>query len=165
MRPPRPVYSDADKRAALELAAAVGRRAAIRQLGISSSTFQRWTEELPELWSSLRAGDRDAQRLGFAQRLEDLAESYTAAEFEALERAEKLLPKANAKELAALMKAMGASRGLATVGARAARGEDAERHEITIDFPQIEAVMERLLGGAPEQPALTVPNEAVKELQ
>jgi transposase-like protein len=46
-------YAEEEKKAALELGAAVGRNAAVRQLGISKSTFQQWTELYPELWSDL----------------------------------------------------------------------------------------------------------------
>jgi hypothetical protein len=155
-------YAEEEKKAALELGAAVGRNAAVRQLGISKSTFQQWTELYPELWSDLRRGDREAQKLGIAGRLEDLAEQYTSLEFEALERAEKLIKTADAKELAALIKAMGGSRGVASVGARALRGEDAERVEHNINFPQIEQALERVLAQAP-QPALVVENEAERE--
>lgn len=152
-------YTEESKRAALELGAAVGRNAAIRQLGISKATFQRWTEEFPEFWSDLRAGDREAQKLGIAQRLEDLAEQYTSLEFEALERAEKLIKTADPKELAALIKAMGSSRGVATVGARGYRGEDAHTVDHNINFPALEAAANAILDRAESQPLL-VANEA-----
>lgn len=160
-RPAPKRYTEEEKLAALELGAALGRNAAVRQLNISKATFQRWTEEYPREWSDLRAGDREAQKLGIAQRLEDLAENYTAMEQAALERVETLLPRANAKEIAGLIKAMGASRGVASVGARAARGEDNPDREININFPAIEAAMERLLEQAAPAPALPVANEAV----
>ena len=155
-----PAYDEAQKKAALELGAAVGRNAAVRQLGIAKSTFQRWTEQYPEFWSDLRAGDREAQKHGFAQRLEDLADQYTAMEFAALERAEKLIRTADAKELAALVKAMGGSRGVATVGARGFRGEDHEVVDHNINFPQLERAVEAVLDRAGPPPALPVRNEA-----
>lgn len=159
-RKPQKRYTDDEKRAALELGAAVGRRAAIRQLGISPHSFQNWTEEFPELWSDLRAGDREAQKHGFAQRLEDLAEQYSVLEFEALQRAERLIKTADPKELAALIKAMGASRGVAAMGARSLRGEDAEHVEVDINFPQLEKAAEAILARAGTPPALPVANLA-----
>lgn len=153
-------YSDDEKRAALELGATVGRNAACRQLGISKSLFQKWTEQFPELWSSLRSGDRTVHRTRVAQNLEDLAEQYAAVELDALERAEKLVPRANARELAALMKAMGSSRGVATVGARGYRGEDADRLEIDINFGSLEAAAQAILESVSEQRALPTPNLA-----
>lgn len=152
-------YTEAERKAALELGATIGRRAAIRRLGISPNSFQMWTEMYPEFWSSLRAGDREVQRTRVAQNLEDLADSYSDMEFEALARAEKLIKTADAKELAALIKAMGSSRGVATVGARGYRGEDHQVTEISIDFPALEAAAQRILESAP-QPALPVVNEA-----
>lgn len=152
-------YSEAEVKAALELAAAVGRNAAVRQLGISKSGFQAWTERYPQYWSDLQSGDRQAQKRRIAGNLEDLADQYTALEFEALERAEKLIKTADAKELAGLIKAMGASRGLATVGARATRGEDVEHVEHTHNFPLLEQAAAAILERA-KPPALEVRNEA-----
>lgn len=105
---------------------------------------------MPEFWSDLRAGDRTVHKTRVAQNLEDLADQYSSLEFEALERAEKLLPHTDAKELAALMKAMGASRGVATVGARGYRGEDHDVTELTINFPALEAAAEAILNRAPQ---------------
>lgn len=155
-RAPQKRYTVEEKKAALELAAAVGRRPAIRQLGISAASMQAWIEEFPELWSDLRSGDREVQKHGFADRLEDLADSYTAIEFQALERAEKLIKAADPKELAALIKAMGASRGVATVGARGYRGEDADKVDLNINFPALEAAAQAILdrAGPPGSPVL-----------
>ena len=159
-RPPRPDYTDDEKKAALELGAAVGRNAAVRKLGISKASFQAWTEQFPEYWSDLRSGDREAQKHGFAQSLEDLAAQYTALEFQALERAEKLIKTADPKELAAMMKAMGASRGVATVGARGYRGEDTQHVEHDINFPALEAAAAAILERAEERQPILVENVA-----
>jgi hypothetical protein len=165
MGKPPPHYTEEEKLAALELAAAVGRRAAVRQLGISASTFQRWTETYPQQWSDLRAGDLEAQKQGYAQRLEDLAEQYATLEFQALERVESVLPQSGPKEIAGIIKALGASRGVAAVGARAARGEDRDIVEHNINFPALEAAMERLLERGDQAPQLPthVENEAEHE--
>lgn len=144
----------------LEFAAIHGIRAAARRVGVSHVTVLRWIERKPELWSELRAGDREAQKHGFAQRLEDLAEGYAAVEVDALERAEKLLKSSDAKETAALIKAMGGSRATASASARAARGEDADKLEIDINFGALEKAMERVLERPAPQPVLQVANEA-----
>lgn len=157
-------YTDDEQRAALELGAAVGRRAAVRQLGIAAGTFQAWTEKWPELWSDLRAGDRKVQKTRVAQNLEDLADQYSSLEFEALERAEKLIPTADAREISMLIKSMGASRGVAAAGSRAERGEDHEVIEHQINFPALEQAAEAILSRGVTQPALQVPNEAVDEV-
>lgn len=140
-----PEYSEAEQHAALELMATIGWNKAARHLGISKSTLHSWTLKHPELWSDLRAGDRSVQKRRIAQNLEDLADSYSALEFEALDRAEKLIKTADPKELAALIKAFGSSRGVATVGARGYRGEDAQQVEHTIDFPALEAAANAIL--------------------
>lgn len=152
-------YTEEEQHAALELAVAVGRRAAIRELGISAATFQKWTEKHAKLWSDLRANDPEAQKRGFAGRLEDVAENALAVEHEAIERAAALLPGATPKDLASLLKALSGSRATATIGAKATRGE-AETVEHNINFPALEQAMERLLGAPADQPALQVPNEA-----
>jgi len=155
----KPIFNEDQKKAALELGAAMGRTAATRHLGIGKTTFQQWTEELPEYWAALRDADQEAQRLGFARKLEDLADAYSALEFAALERAEKLIPTADAKELAALLKAMGGARGVAAVNARAHRGDPSDVQEIRVNFPAIERAAEALLNQAKQnQLPLKVPN-------
>lgn len=157
---PEIAYSEEQRLAALELAAAVGPKPAAQHLGIARASIYRWINMYPREWSDLRAGDPEAQKRGIATRLEDLADRYAAAEHDMLDRVEDtLIGNADAKEAAALLKAMGSSRQTATVGARAARGDDHDIHEHNINFPQLEAAMELLLNGAPA-PALPVPNEA-----
>lgn len=157
---PENAYSVEDRHAALELAATVGISPAARQLEISRRTIYRWIEMYPQLWSDLRAGDPEAHKRGFAVRLEDLAARYAEAEHLALDRAEEVLAGASAKEIAAIIKAMGSSRQAATLGARTVMGEDRADVDVTINFPQIEQAMERLLGAAGPAPALPVSNEA-----
>lgn len=144
----------------MELAVAIGRRAAVRQLGISNHTFQKWTVKYPQEWSDLRAGDPDAQKNGFSKSLEELAHEYLAAEHDLLDKIAdgENAPK-DAKEAAALIKAMGSSRQAATVGSRTVVGA-ADLVEHTINFPALEQAMERLLDSAPSAPALEVRNEA-----
>jgi hypothetical protein len=149
-----------EEKAALELAIAVGRRAAIRQLGISSATFQKWTEKHAQYWSDLRANDPEAQEKRYVQRLEDVAENALSVEHKAIERAESLIDGASAKDLSGLMKAITGSRATASAGVRAAKNEP-DRVEHTINFPALEQAMERLLDqGGPSLPALPVENEA-----
>jgi transposase-like protein len=147
-------YDVSEHHAALELSASVGISEAARSLGLHRSAIYRWIQKYPQLWSDLRANDPNAGRRGMAQRLEDLADRYRSNEHDLLDKIEagELAPK-DAKEAAALLKAMGSSRQTATVGARQITGEP-EHHELTINFAGIEQAMERLLGQAPEPAAI-----------
>lgn len=159
----RKPYTESEKQAALELGGAMGRRAAVRALGISPSLFQRWTEEYPELWSDLRSGNPEVQKRKFATRLEDLADRYLGAEHQLLDRVEdNLIKTTDPKEAAALLKAMGSSRMAAVAGSRQVVPEH-EVVEHNINFPQLEQAMERLLQGAPSQAQL-VEAEAIEEV-
>jgi hypothetical protein len=162
------VYTEAERHAALELAATVGVRPAARQLGCHPKSLRDWMKRYPKYWSDLRAGDPAAFKKGFSYRLEDLADRYAEAEHDLLERVEgELIAKSDPKEAAALLKAMGSSRQAAVAGARTISG-DPEVHEHNINFPELEKAMERLLGlgsgGEPARaadlPALKVTNEA-----
>lgn len=157
-------YLPEEKEAALKLTAKLGITAAARELGVSRKTIQRFREQMPEYWSELAAGAdvAPARRQRAAESLEDLADAYVEREHEAIVRAEKLIKTADAKELAALMRGMGASRGLATVGARAYRGEDVQHVEHNINFDALERAAEAILARAPAQPVL-VENLAEKE--
>lgn len=139
-RRPRRTYrnfSDDDRRAALDLAAEIGVRPACRELDIAATEFYRWVKAMPEYWSDLQRAR--------APRLDDLVDRYAAAEDKAIDQAELLIASADAKETAALIKAMGAARGLAHVGARQTRGEADTTHDLNINFPQIEAAAEAVL--------------------
>jgi len=157
-------YTKEEKEAALRLTASIGISAASRQLGVDRKTISRFREQLPEFWSTLVASGDVApnRRRRTAESLEDLADAYTEREFEALQRAEKLIKTADGKELAALMRAMGASRGVATAGARGYRGEDAQVIEHNINFEALERAAEAILARAPRQAQLPiqVPNLA-----
>lgn len=152
------------RHAALELAATVGPAAAARHLGISRQSIYRWAELYPQLWSDLRAGDPKAHRRGVAARLEDLTDRYAAAEHDLLLRVEEvLIEQAGPKEAAALIKALGSSRMAATAGMRVLTGEADQVVEHNINFPALEAAMERLLEGAPTTLALPIPEAEVVE--
>lgn len=165
------LYSDDEKRAALKLAAQIGIRAAARELGTYPPTIRRFREQMPEYWSDLvAAGDVSAERRRrTAQDLEDLADAYVEREFNALEVADKLIEddELDAKGLAALMRAMGASRGLATAGARGYRGEDVQTVEHNINFAALEMAAQAILDRAspPALPPIQVPNVAEPEEQ
>lgn len=149
-------YSEAEHHAALELAATVGVSAAARQLGLQRKQLYRWREKYPQLWSDLSAGDPTVGRRRIAQSLETLADRYASAEHDLLDSIEDGVIKAkDAKDAAALLKGMSSGRAAAIAGARTISG-DPEVHEHNINFPQIEAAMERLLeiGGTRAQPAL-----------
>lgn len=159
----RRTFTREDKLAALALGGAIGRRAACKELGLSHSVFQRFTEEFPKEWSEAIQG-RDPEQIGksLAAQFEELIEGYTEAEQEAITQALSLLKDKNAdldaKELAALIKAMGSSRGVAAVNARQARGEPDKNIDVNINFPQLEQAAEAILAKAPTAPALPAPN-------
>jgi hypothetical protein len=157
-------YSPAEQEAALRLAARIGVTAAARELGIAKSTINRFRHWNPELWSDLISGQEVAtnRRQRTAESLEDLAEAYTEREFEALQRAEKLIKTADGKELAALMRAMGASRGVAHANSRAYRGEDVQTVEHNINFAALEQAAQAILARANPRPQL-VENLAERE--
>lgn len=154
-------YTEEERKAGLELAATIGISAAARHLDVTRKTIHRWATRYPQFWSDLRAGDPTAHRKGFAYRLEDLADRYTGAEHDLLDDIEdgKLQPK-DAREAAALLKAMGSSRQAAVAGARTVSGDPDQIVEHTVNFPALEQAMERLLDQAPAAPALVVENEA-----
>lgn len=152
-------YDEEEIHAALELAASVGVKPAADKLGLNRSSIYRWINKYPQFWSDLRAGDPNVGRRKVAQRLEDLADRYLSAEHDLLEKIEdgKIEVK-DAKEAAALAKAMGSSRHAAIAGVRTISGEsDVVQHNI--NFPALEQAMERLLEGA-QPPALPTPNLA-----
>ncbi len=154
-------FSDEDQQAALRLAARIGLRATSRELGVSMTALAKWRNKYPQLWSDLiQAQDKEQKVAGFADRVDELAEAYADVELEALDRAAKLIPQADGKELAALGRMLSQGRTTAVSTSGRLRGEPDERHELSINFGQIEAAMERLLGGATEAPALPVPNLA-----
>lgn len=158
-------YSDDEKRAALKLAAQIGTAPAARELGTYPGTIRRFRNQFPEFWSELIAGPdvAPARRQRAAESLEDLADAYTEREFEALEAAEALIKTADARELAMLMKAMGASRHAATAGGRAHRGEDVQHVEHNINFAALEMAAQAILERAAPPALLQVPNLAEAE--
>lgn len=158
-------YSDEEKQATLRLAARLGISGASRELHVDRKTIARFRDQLPEFWSDLMAAPdaAPARKTRSAESLEDLADAYVEREFEAIERAEKLIPTADAKETAMLMKAMGSSRGLATVGARGHRGEDTQVIEHNINFGALEAAAAAILSRAPDAPQLPVQVENLAE--
>lgn len=157
-------YSDDEKRTALTLASRIGLSAAARELGIYNKTIRRFRDQMPEFWSELQASPdaAPARRMRSAENLEVLADAYIEREFEALERAEKLIPTADAKGLAALMRGMGGARGMAVQGTRGYRGEDVQTVEHNINFEALERAAEAILARAPAPPIL-VDNLAEEE--
>lgn len=155
-------YSDEEKQSALRLAARLGMSGASRELHVDRKTIARFRDQLPEFWSDLMsAPDAAPQRkTRSAESLEDLADAYVEREFEAIERARDLIPDSEPKELAALIKAMGSSRGLATVGARGHRGEDTQVIEHNINFAALEMAAAAILERAPTPLPLQVENLA-----
>lgn len=155
-------YPDQIARSGLELAATIGIRPAARELGISTTTIIKWQRRFPQHWSDLRAGKMEAFQQGFASRLEDLADRYAEDEHKALDRAETLIPVSDPKETAALIRAMAAGRGIATAGARAARGEPGSISQLNINFADLEQAIDALVN-APAQPVEISEAEVVED--
>lgn len=162
-------YTLEEQYAALDLTARIGITAAARELGMQRKTIGRFKGWNPEYWSDLVASPdyHPARRSRTAESLEDLADAYAAREFEAIERAAELIPDADAKGLAAIMRAMGSSRNTATAGGRAYRGEDAQVTEVNINFEALERAAQAILARVPQpqQPSIDstlteIPNEA-----
>lgn len=154
-------YSEDFKLKALALMGARGRNAAARELGVSKATLQTWTEKYPVEWSeAIRGRDGGDIQKELAAQFEELIEGYTEAEQKALGRALETLddPDLDARDIAALIKAMGSSRGVAAVNARQARGEPDKSVDVNINFPQLEQAAEAILAQAPQRPALPVEN-------
>jgi hypothetical protein len=143
-------YVESDKLAALKLGAQIGISAAARELSINRKSFYRWIEEFPEQWS-------DLQKVRSA-RLDDLVDRYSSAEDKAIDRAIQLLDgegdPLDARDTAALIKAMGSSRQAATVGARQVRGDPDQTATLQVNFPALEAAAEALLQRAGETKAI-----------
>lgn len=156
MSQPRKRFTEDQKKQALLLGASIGRNGAVRELGISKSTFHRWTEQFPRVWSDAIAKRDTEFQKQIASQFEDLAENYTEAEQAAISAALEQIQTGDldAKELAALIKAMGSSRGLASVNARQARGEPDKSIDINVNFPALEAAAEAILDRAPPPPAI-----------
>lgn len=160
-------YSMDEQITALKLAARIGSNAAARELGVSTSTINRFKHWNPKIWSDLMAAPDvpNARRQRTAESLEDLADAYTEREFEAADRAKKLIPRADAKELAALMKAMGSSRHYATAGGRAHRGEDVQVVEHNINFAALEQAAQAILNRGNGGPQLPMPVDNLAEAE
>lgn len=165
---PENAYPEADRLAALELASQIGMKPAARQLGLPRATLYRWRDMYPKQWTDFNLGKE--HRLRTAENLEDLAARYTDAEHDALEKVEEMLTngRLDPKELAALIKALGASRGVATAGAQRARGDN-QVVEHNINFPQLEQAMQALLSsgeppGPGEAEVVALPPGSVKDL-
>jgi transposase len=152
-------YTETERQAALELAANTSIKAAAEHLGISRKTIYAWIDKYPKLWSELQADPKHGKRK-IAERLEVLADRYTAAEHDLLDQIEVgTIQAKDAKEAAALLKAFGSSRQAAVAGSRTISGEP-ETVQHNINFPQLEQAMQAILAQAPPPPPLPVPNEA-----
>lgn len=158
-------YLDDEKRAALRLAVKIGITAAARELGLHRKTVSRFRDQMPEYWQELVGPDHVAphRRQRTAESLEELSDAYTEREFEALQRAEKLIKTSDPKELAALIRAMGSSRHAATHGARAYRGEDVQTVEHNINFAALEMAAQAILERAPARTLPIAPADATAE--
>jgi transposase len=154
---PNDQYTEEEMLAVLELAATTSIKNAARVTSVTRNTIYRWIDRYPERWSALVVEPSRGKRK-VAQKLDVLVERYTELEHDMLEDLEKRDTPEDPKELAAVLKAVGSNRQAAVAGSRSISG-DPEVHEHNINFPQIEAMMARMLEQA-APPALQVENEA-----
>jgi hypothetical protein len=137
------IYSREDKLKAIELAAVHGPRPTARMLKIPWNTLKTWLyESFQKEYAEFRAGKVSEWRAAFAAEMEDLAQNYGETERKALEVAQRQLddPNIEPKDVASLIKGMGAARASASQTGAKARGEPDEIHQHQIAFPQLEAI-------------------------
>lgn len=128
---------------AVELAAVHGPTKTARALKIPTGTLTVWCyQDFRNEYTSFREGQISEWRRSFAAEMEDLAQNYGEVERKALDVAERLLedPDVEAKDVASLIKGMGAARSSASSVGGKARGEPDEVVQHQINFPQLERI-------------------------
>jgi hypothetical protein len=151
---PAPVFTQDQKLKAVELAAIHGISKTAESLNIKRETLKTWCYvNFRSEYSEFRTGKLSDWRMEFAAEMEDLQQNYASAETMALDRALEILqatgeegdPKPDAKDVAALIKGMGAARASATTTATRARGEPDQIHEHQLNFAAVEQAAEAIL--------------------
>lgn len=138
---PAAVYTREQKLQAVELAAVHGPTAASQALKIKPNTLRDWCyQDFKKEYADFRSGKVSEWRTQLAAELEDLTQNYAETEALALTRARELLadPDIDAKDVASLIKGMGAARASAAAVGGKARGEPDEVHQHVISFPDLE---------------------------
>lgn len=152
---------------AVELAAIHGPTQVAATLGIPFDTIKSWCyRDFPTEYAEFRAGKLSEWRAKFAAEMEDLQQDYAETERLALEQAKRLLADddIDARDVASLIKGMGAARASATGTATRARGEPDYIEEHRINFEQLEQAAERILAKYGPNPAIEIPAEDVREI-
>jgi len=138
---PAAIYTREQKLQAVELAAVHGPTAASRALKIKYQTLRDWCyQDFKKEYAEFRSGKVSEWRANLAAELEDLTQNYAETERLALDRAQELLADENldARDVASLIKGMGAARASAAATGSRARGEPDEVHQLQISFPDLE---------------------------
>lgn len=151
---------------AVELAAVHGPTKVAETLKVPLKTLRSWLDrDFPTEYSEFRAGKQSEWRAEFAAKMEDLSERYGDVEAKALDVAEKLLddPDVEAKDVASLIKGMGAARASASATGSRARGNPDETVQHVISFPDLERIEAMLRPGAIEGTATEVPAGELNE--
>jgi hypothetical protein len=152
---------------AVELAAVHGLRKTASALNMPLDTLKSWCyRDFRTEYSEFRAGKLSEWRQSFAAEMEDLQQDYAATEAKAIERAQELLDEEelDARDVASLIKGMGAARASATGTATRARGEPDHIEEHRLNFEAIEQAAERILAKYGPPPAITLSDDDVEEL-
>ncbi len=140
---PAPVFTREQKLQAVELAAVHGPTKTAEAIKVSLETLKSWIyRDFPKEYAEFRGGKISEWRQSFAAEMEDLAQNYGEVERKALGVADRMLddPEIDAKDVASLIKGMGAARASASNTGSRARGEPDEVHDHRISFPQLERI-------------------------
>lgn len=153
----RKTYSKEARLRGVELAAIHGIAATARAMDVNYDTLKAWCyQQFRNEYSEFRAGKLSEWRQDFAAKMEDLTEHYGDVEALALEEARKQIEGGDleAKDLASLIKGMGAARASASSVSTRARGEPDRLEEHRINVPQLEQAIEALLGRKGPPPSI-----------
>lgn len=138
---PAAVYTREQKLQAVELAAVHGLTRTAESLKVPIDTMKKWLyRDFKQEYADFRGGKQSEWRASFAAEMEDLAQNYGEVERKALEKAQALLDsgEVDARDVASLIKGMGAARASAASVGGKARGEPDEVHQHVISFPDLE---------------------------
>ena len=142
---------------AVELAAVHGLRKTADALQVPYDTLRSWCyRDFRVEYSEFRTGKLSEWRQHFASEMEDLQQEYAVTEQMALEAARREIESGEleAKDLASLIKGMGAARASATGTATRARGEPDYIEEHRLNFEAVEQAAERILAKYGPPPAI-----------
>lgn len=144
---------------ALELAAAIGIRAAGRSLEIPEKTIRNWASNpaYSERWAELRRVNAPKWRARAAVPLEDLVDEYAVTLAEALRIAHDQITELDPKDLGNFIRSIAVAHGVASDHVGKLRGQPTQIVEHTVNAERLEAAMTALL-----EEAKTIEGSAVE---